>query len=108
MLECPNYFDWKFGKNLIKELDQDANVSIIDQTWCWWEFNNKFNYLLPKILDYFEHTTTGNPSKAIYNLVKYCNLDIEYAKKFIENCQIGDPSRIIPEMAHQYNCWNKE
>ncbi len=87
-------FNVDFGKKLIEYLDPLADISIIEDNWCWKEFGDNFNYLKPKVMKYFEHIKNKDIVFAIYNLVKYCNFNREWAEKIISNCKIGDASYI--------------
>ncbi len=92
MLKCPNDFTVDFGRKLIKYLDPTADISIIEDRWCWRKFGKQFKYLESKVMEYFEQVKEGNPSLAVYNLVYYCGFNIKWAEDIIVNCKIGNPS----------------
>jgi len=33
-MKCVQFFNWNFGSELIKYLDPNADVSMINDTWC--------------------------------------------------------------------------
>jgi len=93
-LECPQIFDIEFARKLIVQLGGDPTP--VEDDWCWDDFLKlpDFDRLLPLIMDYFEHATTGNPSKVAYWLHRDCGAPLEWAQRVVENDTTGDPSWI--------------
>jgi len=91
-LECPQTFDMEFARRLIVHLGGDATP--VEDNWCWADLRQlpDFDRLLPLMMDYFEHATTGNPSWAAYQLHTECGAPLDWAKRIVENDTTGNPS----------------
>ncbi len=86
-LKCPERFDWKFGKKLIKYLDPSVDISMIDNFWCWREFIREFKYLQSAVEKYLMNATTGEPTYALFMLLynDYIN-EFKLQNKLSDDC----------------------
>ena len=98
---CPDGFDWRFGKKLIKYLGGDP--SLVKDDWCWEQFAKTYPELIKRAEEYFEEATTGNPSFAAYKMVYHCNSKREWAEHVIENDTVGYPVYAAWRMVYYCN-----
>ena len=91
--KCPDHFNTDFGRSLVDYLGGDS--SKIKDRDCWPRFAVVFPELREAAMKYFAEVKTGEPSAAIYYMVKYCEAPLDWGMRVIANMKVGNPSLAV-------------
>ena len=94
--ELPEVISEEFLRELAIYFGEDPEP--IENIWHWKKFIQEYPHLRPKIEEYLEKSTTGDPAWEMYVLVLNCGSSREWAEREIPKVRVGDPAIAIYHM----------